>query len=72
MGTLYKYAAKESRDEKGFINGVMLRNDSYVIGANRSKFISFTGLLLIGMTLAVALVHTLFRIVTKPKQRAHE
>jgi len=72
MGTLYKYAAKESRDEKGFINGVMLRNDSYVIGANRSKFISFTGLLLIGMTLAVALVHTLFRIMIKPKQRAHE
>jgi len=26
MGTLYKYASKEDRDEKGFINGVILRN----------------------------------------------
>lgn len=72
MGTLYKYAAKENRDEKGFINGVMLRNDSYVIGANRSKFISITGILLIGMTLAVALLHTLLRIFIKRKEVAHE
>ncbi len=67
MGTLYKYAAMESRDEKGFVNGVILRNDSYVIGANRSKFISVTGLLIIGMTLAIAIVHTFFRIIIKPK-----
>jgi len=72
MGTLYKYAAKERRDEKGFVNGVMLRNDSYVIGANRSKLISFTGLLIIGMTLAIALMHTIFRIVVKPKEKVHE
>jgi hypothetical protein len=39
MGTLYKYASKESRDQEGFINGVIFSNDSYVIGANRSKFI---------------------------------
>lgn len=72
MGTLYKYAAKEVRDEKGFINGVMLRNESYVIGANRSKFISFTGTFLIGMTIAVALGHTFFRIIIKRKQKVHE
>lgn len=72
MGTLYKYAARESRDEKGFVNGVMLRNDSYVIGANRSKFISVTGILLIGMTLAVAMLHAFFRIITKPKLKADE
>ncbi len=72
MGTLYKYAAMESRDEKGFVNGVILRNDSYVIGANRSKLISFAGLLIIGMTLAFALVHTIFRIVIKPREHVHE
>ncbi|MCU0458591.1 MAG: NapC/NirT family cytochrome c [Bacteroidales bacterium] len=72
MGTLYKYAARESRDEKGFINGVILRNESYVIGANRSKFISFTGLFLIGMTIAFAMVHTIFRIIIKPKEEVHE
>lgn len=72
MGTLYKYAAMESRDEKGFVNGVMLRNDSYVIGANRSKFISFAGLLLIGMTLAAALLHIFVRIIMKPKLHIDE
>ncbi len=72
MGTLYKYASLESRDEKGFVNGVILRNDSYVIGANRSKFISVTGLLIIGMTLAIALMHTIFRIVIKPKLQNNE
>ncbi len=72
MGTLYKYAARESRDEKGFINGVILRNESYVIGANRSKFISFTGLFLIGMTIAVSMVHTIFRIIIKRKVEVHE
>jgi Zn finger protein HypA/HybF involved in hydrogenase expression len=72
MGTLYKYAAKERRDEKGFVNGVILRNDSYVIGANRSKLISFTGLLIIGMTIAIALVHTIFRLVVIPKKQVHE
>ncbi len=72
VGTLYKYASMENRDEKGFINGVMLRNESYIIGANRSKFISFTGLLLIGMTIAAALTHAFFRIIIKPKKEIHE
>ena len=72
MGTLYKYSSKENRDEKGFVNGVMLKNDSYVIGANRSKFISLTGILIIGMTLVIGLIHTIFRIIIKPVKRYHE
>lgn len=72
MGTLYKYVAQETRVEKGFLNGVILRNESYVIGANRSKFISFTGLFLIGMTIAIAMVHTFFRIIIKRKKIVHE
>ena len=72
MGTLYKYTSKETRNEKGFVNGVMLRNDSYVIGANRSKFISMTGMIIIGMTLAIGLIHTIFRIIIKPVKRYYE
>jgi len=72
MGTLYKYTSKEIRDEKGFVNGVMLRNDSYVIGANRSKFISMAGMIIIGMTLAIGLIHTIFRIIIKPVKRYYE
>ncbi|HUW93757.1 MAG TPA: cytochrome c3 family protein [Bacteroidales bacterium] len=72
MGTLYKYASKESRDQKGFVNGVIFRNDSYVIGANRSKFISMAGLLIIAAVLAFALVHTIFRIIIRPIKKYYE
>ncbi len=58
--------------KKGFVNGVMLRNDSYVIGANHSKFISVAGMFIIGMTLVIGLVHTIFRIIIKPVKRYHE
>jgi Zn finger protein HypA/HybF involved in hydrogenase expression len=72
MGTLYKYVSKENRDQKGFVNGVIFNNDSYVIGANHSKFISLAGMLIIGITLAFALVHMIFRIIIKPVKRYHE
>jgi hypothetical protein len=72
MGTLYKYAAKESRDQYGFVNGVIFSNDSYVIGANRSKFISLTGMIVISLVLVIAGVHTVFRIIIKPVKRYYE
>lgn len=72
MGTLYKYAARESRDQQGFINGVIFSNDSYVIGANRSKFISLTGMIIIAIVLVIAGVHTVFRIIITPVKRYYE
>ncbi len=72
MGTLYKYASRESRDQKGFVNGVIFNNDSYVIGANRSKFISLSGMIVIGLVLLIAGVHTVIRIIIKPVKRYYE
>jgi len=72
MGTLYKYATKESRDQKGFVNGVIFSNDSYVIGANRSKFISLTGIIVIALVLVIAGVHTVVRIIIKPVKKYYE
>ncbi|MBM3419985.1 MAG: hypothetical protein FJY11_02505 [Bacteroidetes bacterium] len=62
MGTLYKYEAKESRREYGFVNSAIIRNNSYVIGANRSKLMNYGSLLIFGLTLGAVLVHTFFRI----------
>ena len=72
MRKRYKYASKESRDQYGFVNGVIFSNDSYVIGANRSKFISLTGMIIIALVLAIAGVHTVFRIIIKPVKRFYE
>jgi hypothetical protein len=72
IGTLYKYASKESRDQKGFVNGVIFNNDSYVIGANRSKFISLAGMIMIGAVRLFAGIHTIIRIIIKPVKKYYE
>ena len=65
MGTLYKYQAKESRSRFGFINGAIINNDAYVIGANRNSFLNLISILLFGLTIGVIAVHTVVRIITK-------
>jgi Cytochrome c3 len=65
LGTLYKYQAKESRARFGFINGAIINNDAYVIGANRSSWLNIASLIIFGLTLGAIVIHTLFRITTK-------
>jgi hypothetical protein len=65
MGTLYKYQAKESRSRFGFINGAIIKNDAYVIGANRSSWLNIASLIIFGLTLGAIIVHTIFRNTTK-------
>lgn len=67
MGTLYKYRAQETREEKGFLNGVMIRNDAYVIGANRSRFLNIASLAIFGLTLGAIGFHTILRILIRKK-----
>ena len=71
MGTLYKYQSKESRQQYGFINGAIIGNNSYVIGANRSKFMNIGSILIFGLTLGAVVVHVLFRMLYSKKSR-HE
>ncbi len=68
MGTLYKFRAKESRKELGFINGVIINNDAYVIGANRSRFLNVASVVIFGLVLLAVAIHVLFRIVVRKKQ----
>ena len=67
MGSLYKFRTIESRKSFGFVNSTIIDNDSYVIGANRSKFMNIATILLIGLTLMAVIIHTIFRIIKANK-----
>jgi hypothetical protein len=63
---LYRYVAEEETAEMGFVNSAIL-GSSYVIGATRHPVIDSIALGLIGLSLAVILVHGFLRIVTGRK-----
>ncbi|MCB8998549.1 MAG: cytochrome c3 family protein [Bacteroidales bacterium] len=62
MGTLYKFRTVESRKSYGFVNAAIIDNNSYVIGANHSRFMNISGIIIIIMTLLAIAIHTIFRI----------
>jgi hypothetical protein len=64
MATLYKFQAKEARNEFGFFNAVVM-NNAYVIGANRNYFLNVISLLIFGLTFVGIAVHLVFRIRNK-------
>jgi len=67
MGTLYKFRTIESRQTYGFVNSAIIQNNSYVIGANHSRFMNVSGILIIIMTLTAIIIHTIFRIKKSKK-----
>jgi hypothetical protein len=67
MGTLYKYRAQETRETQGFINGVIINNDTYVIGANRSRFLNIASLVIFGLAIAAIAFHTTLRVLIRKK-----
>ena len=62
MGSLYKFQSKENRSEYGFMNGNIIRNNSYVIGANRSRLLNIGSIGIFGLTFLVMGIHVIFRI----------
>lgn len=60
MASLYKFESKEQRRD-GFFNGIIL-NSSYVIGANRNKYLNILSLIIFFVVLGVIGVHIYFRI----------
>lgn len=63
MASLYKYQSKEQRRD-GFLNGVIL-NESYVIGANRNKYLNILSLVILGVVLLIIGFHSVFRVIKK-------
>lgn len=60
---LYKYMSVEARSEEGL--GAAFKNPSYVIGANRSKFLNVLSLIIFGLVLAGVAFHTTLRIIKR-------
>ncbi|MCJ7448239.1 MAG: cytochrome c3 family protein [Bacteroidales bacterium] len=61
MASLYKFQSKEQRRD-GFFNGIIL-NESYVIGANRNKYLNILSLVIFGIVISIIGVHIYFRII---------
>lgn len=62
MGSLYKFRIIESRKSSGFVNAAIIENNSYVIGANRSRFMNIASILIFILAVLAMAVHTAFRI----------
>ena len=67
MGTLYKFRTIQNRKTYGFVNSAIIDNNSYVIGANHSKFMNNLCMLIIIMTILAVSVHIYFRIQKSKK-----
>ena len=67
MASLYKFESKAQRRD-GFFNGIIL-NASYVIGANRNEYLNLLSLVIFAIVLCVIIVHVIFRIKNKGKNR---
>jgi hypothetical protein len=63
--TLYKFRAKESRTQFGFLNAITLSNNSYIIGANRNYYLNVISVIIFGGVLFLITVHAILRIVIK-------
>lgn len=66
MASLYRYQAKERRNQLGFINAAIL-NQSYVIGANRNLFLNIISLVIFGFVVAGIVIHSTLRKVKHKK-----
>jgi hypothetical protein len=66
MSSLYKFRSKEMR-KNGFLNGIIL-NESYVIGANRNKYLNIFSIIIFGIVLIIIGGHIFFRVIRKSKK----
>jgi hypothetical protein len=65
MATLYKFKSREQR-QTGFFNGIIL-NESYVIGANRNKYLNLLSLIVLLSVLGVIGIHIYLRVKNHKK-----
>ena len=54
--TLYQFQVKEERNEKGFLNSIIL-NNSYVIGAIRNYYLNLLSFIIFGLTIIGTGIH---------------
>ena len=64
MASLYKYRAKEKRDQFGFLNASIL-SDAYVIGANRNYYLNIMSGVISGLVILLIIIHAVLRMLLK-------
>jgi len=64
LASLYKFQAKESRNQLGFFNSAIL-NNSYIIGANRNYYLNMISLVIFGCVILGIVVHGTLRFIKK-------
>lgn len=62
--SLYKYQNLQQRSENGNLS-TMISNESYVIGANQLPVLKWLSVVILILTLAGIIIHTVFRILKK-------
>lgn len=62
QATLYKHQIQEKREKQGYLNASIL-TETYVIGANRNKFLNFASLAIFGLVLIGITIHAVLRNV---------
>ena len=60
QATLYKHQIQEKRDKQGFLNASIL-TETYVIGANRNKFLNLASLGIFGLVVIGIAIHAVLR-----------
>jgi len=66
LSSLYKYQSIENRKELGFVNSIIL-NNSYVIGANKNKFLNVASQMILGIVIGMLIIHGILRVVILKK-----
>jgi Cytochrome c3 len=71
MSSLYKFQAKETRTQAGFLNAIIL-NNAFVIGANRNVILNKVSIVIFFVVIVLLLIHLLLRIRTKKKDSKND
>jgi hypothetical protein len=66
LASLYKYQSKEKREKQGFLNGAIL-TETYVIGANRNRFLNLASLGIFGLVVVGIFIHAVMRKIHSNK-----
>lgn len=61
LQTLYQFKIEKERNEKGFVNALIL-NNSYVVGATRNYYFNILSLMIFGLTIFFILIHLILRL----------
>lgn len=66
LASLYKYQVQEKREKQGFLNASIL-TETYVIGANRNKFLNMASLGIFGLVVMGIAAHAILRSINSKK-----